>query len=247
MRPRSRTLAAFAALLLLQVTLAQPSLAGASVAGEERPLPECRYDDMRTRYDQPTEWRKTLLDTIYKVPPSYVPGSLVSTGQATLNSGYRVRRAVIEDLEALARAARSAGAAVAVQSAYRSYATQAQVFQSWVDQIGYEEALKVSARPGHSEHQLGTTIDFRSASSSRPPWDYDDWAATAPGRWMKQNAWRYGWLMTYTKGDRSETCYSYEPWHYRYVGRETASAVRESGMTLRRYLWVTHHSDPATS
>jgi D-alanyl-D-alanine carboxypeptidase len=213
----------------------------------DRTLPECRYDDVRTRYDEPSQWRRTLLDTIYKIPSSYVPGSLVSTERASLNGGYRVRRAVIEVLEALARAARAAGAGVAVQSAYRSYATQKAVFRSWVDQIGYEEALKVSARPGHSEHQLGTAIDFRSASSSRAPWDYDDWATTKPGRWMKQNAWRYGWLMTYTKGDKSETCSSYDPWHYRYVGRETAAAVRDSGMTVRRYLWVTYHSDPAAS
>ncbi len=239
-----RRYATLLALCVLQVTAAQPALGAVRTVTAARALPECRYDDVRTRYHEPSEWRRTLLDTFYKIPSSYVPGSLVSTERASLNGGYRIRRAVIEDLEALARTARAAGAGVAVQSAYRSFATQKRVFQSWVDQIGYEEALKVSARPGHSEHRLGTAIDFRSAKSTRALWDYDDWATTESGRWMKQHAWRYGWLMTYTNGDKSETCYSYEPWHYRYFGRETTAAVHESGMTVRRYLWETYHSDP---
>ncbi len=243
-RPRFSVVLGFA----LSFAVAAPVVAGPAAAvqpaGSTRPLPACRYDDVRTRYDRPPQWRKSLLDTIYKVPRSYVPGSLSSTTQAGLNGGYLIRTSVIRDLSALARAARAAGAGVAVQSAYRSYARQKALFQGYVDQIGYERALAVSARAGHSEHQLGTTIDFRSASSTRPPWDYDDWATTAAGRWMKRNAWRYGFLMTYPKGKRSESCYSYEPWHYRYVGRVTAAAVRERGVTLRRYLWETWETAP---
>ena len=65
----------------------------------------------------------------------------------------------------MAKAARKAGKGIAVRSAYRSYSSQQSVFQGWVNSSGYQQALKFSARPGHSEHQLGTTIDFRSASS----------------------------------------------------------------------------------
>jgi D-alanyl-D-alanine carboxypeptidase len=54
---------------------------------------------------------------------------------------------------------------------------------------------------------------------------------------MARNAWRFGFVMSYPKGREAETCYAYEPWHYRYVGREVAQAIHDSGLTPRRYLW----------
>ena len=81
----------------------------------------------------------------------------------------------------MARAARLSGSPIAVRSAYRSYQQQVATFQVWVNQVGYDQALRTSARPGHSEHQLGTTIDFRSGDSAKAPWDYRDWAKTDAG------------------------------------------------------------------
>ena len=155
---------------------------------------------------------------------------------AGLNSGHRVRAFVIADLKAMARAARAAGARLAVQSAFRSYSTQKSTFAYWSRVSGYSAALKSSARAGHSEHQLGTTIDFRSYGGSAP-WYYSDWGTTKAGAWLKKNAWKYGFVMAYPKGKTSVTCYSYEPWHYRYMGRAEAAKVRSSGLTLRQYLW----------
>ncbi len=79
-------------------------------------------------------------------------------------------------------------------------------------------ALATSARPGHSEHQLGLAIDFKTAGGAAA-WRYADWARTREGAWLARNAWRYGFVMSYPAGKRSLTCYAYEPWHYRYVGR----------------------------
>jgi D-alanyl-D-alanine carboxypeptidase len=171
------------------------------------------------------------------VPNDYRPRDLQDVSNAGIAGSGRVRGVMIEDLRAMTQAARRAGKSIAVRSAYRSYRRQQAVFADWVRRMGYQRALAVSARPGHSEHQLGTTIDFRSASSSRAPWDYTDWAQTGPGRWMKQNAWRYGFVMSYPRGKRSEACYAYEPWHYRYIGRRLAREVHEEGLTLRRFLW----------
>ena len=95
----------------------------------------------------------------------------------------------------------------------------------------------MSARPGHSEHQLGTAIDFRSADDATPPWQLDDFADTDAGGWLRDHAWEYGFVLSYPRGEAAETCYSYEPWHFRYVGRDIARAVHDSGETLRRYLW----------
>ncbi len=201
------------------------------------PLPACAYKDIKTRFRGEGQWRKTLLDTRLKVGRKYAPNDLVPVSRANIAGGGKVRKVIIGDLKAMAKAARKAGKAIAVQSAYRSYSQQVSTFRYWVSVSSYQRALKVSARPGHSEHQLGTTIDVRSASSTKAPWAYDDWATTGPGRWMKANAWKYGFVMSYPKGKASRTCYSYEPWHYRYVGRARARAIHESGLTPREYLW----------
>jgi zinc D-Ala-D-Ala carboxypeptidase len=181
-----------------------------------------------------------VLDTLYRLPADFAPPRLVSTRRAGLQSGYEVIPEVIPDLRALHQASIDDGAEIAVRWAYRSYGEQAGAFAYWVRDAGRRRALQVSARPGHSEHQLGTAIDFRSADSLKAPWEYDDWGRTRPGRWMKENAWRFGFVMSYPEGRTDESCYAYEPWHYRYVGREIAAAIEESGLTPRGYLWETY-------
>jgi D-alanyl-D-alanine carboxypeptidase len=184
------------------------------------------------------------VDTERKVTNAYVPPDLVSVSNANIKGSGQVRNLAIDDLRAMARASRLAGSPIAVRSAYRSYQQQAAVFQMWVDQVGYDKALRTSARPGHSEHQLGTTIDFRSGDSTKAPWDYPDWAQTAAGSWMVDNAWKYGWLMSYPKGKSSVSCYDYEPWHYRYYGRALAAKIHDSGKVPRAYLWAHFESQP---
>ena len=89
-----------------------------------------------------------------------VQADLVDTSQAGLNGSYYIRAIALEDLRAMFEAATSAGAQLAVQSAYRSYQGQVLTFNGWVRQVGYARRSATSARPGHSEHQLGTAIDF---------------------------------------------------------------------------------------
>ena len=182
MHPRLRDLllvgALLAALLLPSVASAAPSVylddVARSPAARFEPLPPCRYQDIKTRYREYRQWRKTLLDTNLMVGKGYRPPGLVSVSRAGIEGSGTIRRIVIDDLRAMAAAARRAGNGIAVRSAYRSYATQQAVFNSWVQQAGYQQALLYSARPGHSEHQLGTSIDFRSSSSATPPWNYSD-------------------------------------------------------------------------
>jgi D-alanyl-D-alanine carboxypeptidase len=188
-----------------------------------------------TSFDSYGDWPRTLLDTIYRLPSSYGPSDLVSTSNAGINGGYYVRGFVIADLAQMAAAARDAGAPIGVASAYRSYSTQASTFNAWVSETGYDDALLFSARAGHSEHQLGTTLDFKSAGGP-DPWDVN-FGSTAAGSWLHANAWRYGFVMSYPYGSTPVTCYGYEPWHYRYFGRELATAIHESGATSREYLW----------
>jgi D-alanyl-D-alanine carboxypeptidase len=199
-------------------------------------LPACAYADVLTFHAALDEWWLTLVDTTYMVGPGYAPGDLVDTGALGLNGGQLVRSFLGSDLQALAADAAAAGAPLRVVSGYRDYATQQATFDYWVSVGGYEQALLTSARAGHSEHQLGTTLDFTDASGT-PPWNYADWATTAAGGWMRDNAWRYGFVLSYPAGATDRTCYAYEPWHYRYVGRDVAAEIAASGVTPREYLW----------
>ncbi len=204
------------------------------------PLPACAYLDLPTARPAESSWASTVLDTVFRLPAEYHPDDLRDTSAAGLNAGHRIRGVAIHDLAAMVEAASVAGARLAVQSAYRSYASQVVTFNGWVSQVGYAEALTVSARPGHSEHQLGTAIDFRSAGGPSP-WRLADWATTPEGGWMAANAWRFGWVMSYPRETADRTCYAYEPWHYRYVGRPTAAAMHDSGLTPREWLWAQGH------
>ena len=179
----------------------------------------------------------TVLDRSYALAAGYAPSDLVPASGAGLtgSSGTKlVRSVIVEDLTAMGAAWREAGLSVIVESAYRSYAAQAATFDSWVSRLGYAGALVRSARPGHSEHQLGTAIDVTS-----PGWGgrFGDWAVESPeGAWMADNAWRYGFVMSYPAGSQAQTCFSYEPWHYRWIGRDAAAAHRSSGLQLRQFL-----------
>ena len=221
---------------LVVAALCASLLAGFAVSSSAVALPSCRVGDVLTKHRTATDWNRALLDTYYRLPGTHAPSDRRSTYYAGLNGGYTVRSFVIADLKAMATAARRAGARLAVQSAYRSYYTQYATFKYWVARDGYKRALATSARAGHSEHQLGTTIDFRSYGGSAA-WYHWDWARTKAGAWLKANAWRYGFVMSYPKGKTTVTCYAYEPWHYRYVGRAMAAKIRASGLTLREYLW----------
>lgn len=204
------------------------------------PLPECAYLDEPVLGDPGEDWATLVLDTVFTLPEDFEPARLVSTKRAGLNAGHEVSRVVIDDLGAMTEAAKGDGVGLAVQSAYRSYAYQVTTYQGWVDRSSEEEARQVSARPGHSEHQLGTALDFRSADDATAPWDLDDFASTDAGAWLEEHAWEYGFVMSYPKGKRTVTCYAYEPWHYRYVGRDVAEAIHAGDRAPRRYLWETY-------
>lgn len=232
---RPRALAAAVALAGVLVAALAPG--SAPVARAMGTLPACRYDDITTAPRGYGDWSTTLVDTILRVPSTYVPPDLVSTAEAGLKGGGQVRQVALEDLTQMTAAAAANGTPIAVQSAYRSYSQQKTTFNYWVSLDGYKGALKVSARPGHSEHQLGLAIDFRSDAGG-PPWSGTDWALSPAGAWMKANAWTYGWVLSYPKNDYAKVCYSYEPWHYRYVGRDLAKLIHDSKLTTREYLWA---------
>jgi D-alanyl-D-alanine carboxypeptidase len=142
----------------------------------------------------------------------------------------------------MGNAARDNGTPLVAWSPFRGYKQQVALFNGYAGWTGekytnFDDAVTFSARPGHSEHQTGLTIDFVAVGDTGLT---SNWEVTRTGAWMAKNAWKFGWLMSYPKGKDAEACYHYEPWHYRYVGRDMAARIHESGLTIREYLWANY-------
>src|SRR6266496_3311692 len=199
-----------------------------------RPLPACRYGSKTSAKVGYRGWRVTLVDTTFRLPKTYAPPGLVSTVAAGFEAGFLIRKVVVPDLSALRQAAEAAGNPIDIVASYRSYQQQKQLFDERKARLGYEQALVKTARPGHSEHQLGTTLDFKTKGAR----DVSiHWASTPAGRWVAENAWRFGFVQSYPRDKGDVTCYADEPWHYRYVGRGLAAQIHGSGLTTREFLW----------
>ncbi|MFI2364453.1 M15 family metallopeptidase [Promicromonospora sp. NPDC019610] len=144
--------------------------------------------------------------------------------------GYLVRPDVAPDLSALLAAADADGVRLTLRSAYRGYPKQAAVYAGWVAQLGAEQADAVSARPGHSEHQTGLAVDV--GGTSEPGCDFEPcFGRTAEGRWVAEHAATYGFLVRYTPENSAVTGYAPEAWHLRWVGRDLAAYLADTGVT----------------
>ncbi|NLC51446.1 MAG: M15 family metallopeptidase [Firmicutes bacterium] len=145
---------------------------------------------------------------------------------------YYLRQEACENLIRMCEAAREEGVELFVISAYRSYETQERLFRDYAQRNGEEKANTFSARAGQSEHQLGTVVDFGGTSVDKT----QAFADTQPGRWLAENAHRFGFAMSYPLDSQRITGYIYEPWHFRYIGEESALAWKESGQVLCVFL-----------
>jgi len=183
-----------------------------------------------------------LVNKEYQLPSTYAPTDLVSicTNIPNLrcvnNTNFLIRNILISELQEMINAAIQDGIDLSIRSAYRSYPTQQSTYNYWLSVNGGNVAAtdQVSARAGHSQHQLGTAIDFSSV-------EINDglggtFASTQASKWLADNAWKYGFVISYPQGYESITGYSYESWHYRYIGREYAQDMINSGMILELYL-----------
>ena len=136
-------------------------------------------------------------------------------------------------LEEMFAAAKEEGVTLSTVSGYRSYSKQATIYARKKASQGEEEADRVSARPGTSEHQLGLAMDISKKNSSQLNTSF---AETEEGQWVAANAHRFGFIVRYLKEYEDVTGYMYEPWHVRYVGKEQAQAIYESGVPMETYM-----------
>lgn len=171
---------------------------------------------------------------VYGTPGlTYIQGVLIVNKTYSLPADYNpgTDEAASAALGEMIEAAKQEGISLWIASAFRSYSRQMSVYNNYAARDGVAAADRYSARPGHSEHQTGLAFDLNSL---------EQWfGQTDEGLWLAANCWKYGFIIRYPQDKEEITGYMYEPWHVRYIGKETAQKVEESGLCLEEYFNIT--------
>lgn len=193
---------------------------------------------------QPSEQVAAQADTVaalinkeFRLPKGYVPDDLVYPDIPFTFSEKidkrKLRKEAAGALEKLVAGAKKDGISLAGVSGYRSETRQKTLYDNYVKKDGVAAADKYSARPGHSEHQTGLAIDMSGTDGKCAA--ESCFGGTPEAEWLAAHAAEYGFIIRYPEGKESITGYKYEPWHIRFVGKELAAKLAESGDTLEEY------------
>jgi len=175
-----------------------------------------------------------IVNRVMCLDPEYVPYDLIALSSLDETLGvHLMRQEAAFALVALKKVMESETKEIIESvSGYRSYNTQRVVFERYMNDYGFDNANRYSAQPGHSEHQSGLAIDLRIRGFAM-----NQFGSSASYEWLRENAHKYGFIERYQKGESRLSGYIHEPWHWRYVGVELASYLRENDFTLDEY-WV---------
>ena len=178
-----------------------------------------------------------LVNKQNKLPDNYEPKDLVYPDVRFIFNGKldkrKMRAEAADALEAMFAGAEKDGIFLAGVSGYRSKATQEVLYNRYVKRDGKKAADRYSARPGHSEHQTGLTMDISGSTGKCAA--QDCFGDTKEAKWLADYAYEYGFIIRYPEGKEQITGYKYEPWHLRFVGMEISKEVHEKDITLEEY------------
>lgn len=161
----------------------------------------------------------------------YEPTDLVEVEKGYyLQSPPKLRKEASEAFVKMVDAARKDDIYFYISNAYRSYDTQEAIYNNYLKYDPQEEVDTYSSRPGFSDHQLGLTADLRTKDKT-----LEAFTNTKEDFWLRENAYKYGFILRYPKGKQGITKYIYESWHYRYVGLEAAKEIYNNDITFDEY------------
>lgn len=193
------------------------------------------------KYTDETKDLLMVVDKKNKLTSSYEPNDLVDLGATPYGlyvnvSNLKLRKEAADALKKmLTDYNKEYKEHLVISSAYRSYNDQYNLHSYWVSELGATEAEKISAKPGYSEHQLGTVVDFINKDSNYQL--TEKFAETKSYQWLINNAHNYGFVLSYPKDKESITGYKFEPWHWRYIGVDNAIEFKsQNEMTLNQWL-----------
>lgn len=164
------------------------------------------------------------------LPSKYAPNDIVAMSNWYAYPGNSIRKEVYSAFKEMSAAAKESKITLVVNSSYRDYATQKKIYDDYEDSKGIEYADKYAARPDFSEHQTGLSLDIFTLDSNMNTFENTD-----AFKWLNANSYKYGFILRYPKDKTDITGYSYEAWHYRYVGKDLAKKVYSSGLTYDEY------------
>jgi len=176
-----------------------------------------------------------LVNRNFRLSSAFSPGDLSTVNVQSIHGVHSMRQTAARALENLFQAAADAGHTLVASSGYRSYATQQATHNHWIATMGEAEARRVSARPGHSEHQLGLAMDVTTPSLGGLS---SAFSSTPEGTWVRENAHLFGFIVRYPAGREADTGFIYEPWHLRFIGVDSATQMFGSGLILEQFLGV---------
>ena len=179
-----------------------------------------------------TKGNLLIVNKYYYLEKDYYYGELVKMDKAYDNkSNSWLNSIAYEAFKQLVDDAEKEGYHIRNNSAYRSYDTQNGLYNYYKQEHGLTWADKWSARPGHSEHQTGLALDV----GVKDIYSLGKFEFSKEFVWMKENSYRYGFILRYPEGKEYITGYGYEPWHYRYVGLEAATYIYQNDITFEEY------------
>ncbi len=171
-----------------------------------------------------------LVNKYYHLPSDYVPQNLIKVSASYGYQGNIVRSDALEAFIDMAEAAKDEDIVLIINSSYRSYDDQEEIWQYRKAVNGQSKADQYAARAGHSEHQSGLAIDIAQFNSKE-----EDFENTPAFNWLSNHAHEYGFILRYPKDKENITGYAYESWHYRYVGVEAATKIYNENITFDEY------------
>ena len=171
-----------------------------------------------------------LVNKYIYLPENYVPNKLTEISSNFSSATKKLTYEAKEAFEKMATSAKEQGYTIRAISAYRSYEYQKNLYDNYVKQDGVELADTYSARPGYSEHQTGLVVDIDNGKT-----DFNHFENTEEFKWMEENAQGFGFILRYPKGKEDITGYEYEAWHYRYVGENIATFIKNNNLTFDEY------------
>ena len=181
----------------------------------------------------PTDTSKDTLMLVNKynyLSQDYTPENLVNVSSSYAYDGNIARQDVLDAFKEMYNDALKDDITLILNSSYRSYSEQDETWLTRKKAYGTEKADQYAARAGYSEHQTGLALDINQFNTTEK-----DFENTPAFTWLSNNAYKYGFILRYPEGKENITGYSYESWHYRYVGKDVAKKITDEGITFDEY------------
>lgn len=182
-----------------------------------------------------SDWRLVLINKQHPIPTDY------QFTLGTIKGSMQCDERIISDLLAMLQAAKDDGVNLAIRSPYRTLDRQEILFNKKIKNymgqgMSYMEAYKLASQavtvPGASEHQIGLALDITCDTYTVLD---EQFADTKEGKWLAEHSFEYGFTLRYPSGKEYITSIEYEPWHFRYVGKEAAAIMKEEGLCLEEF------------